>query len=224
MSLEEANVIADAEFDAAASAILQCYRQLAQNNSNIVRELLKDVETFYEWQHYPDDDVYDQQTHSQYFFHSHPSHDKERFVEHGHFHLFVRQAVVPHHITPIAESEEYKKDQSDDLCHLLCISMNEYGYPCGFFTVNHWVVHGLWYEADVICKLLDLFSIQQTSPSSIVHSWLNAIIKLYKPQLKELIYKRDKVIAEWQKSHPAINALRDENLEVLSYFPIEAPS
>ena len=39
---------------------------------NIVSELLRDVETYFEWDHDPPGDVYDTQTYSQFYYHAHP--------------------------------------------------------------------------------------------------------------------------------------------------------
>ena len=37
----------------AGREVLECYRVLRKTNDNVVGELLRDVETFYQWQHYP---------------------------------------------------------------------------------------------------------------------------------------------------------------------------
>ena len=80
-----------AELEAMAVAgaqILECYRVLQKSNSNVVAEVIKDGGTFYEFDHYPKGDVYDNETHSQYFYHAH------RPKEHGHFHTFLREEGI----------------------------------------------------------------------------------------------------------------------------------
>ena len=57
---------------------------LAKTGDNVVSEVLRGVETFYEWEHYPPDDVYDRETHAQFYYHAHPPGERS-FAEHGHF-------------------------------------------------------------------------------------------------------------------------------------------
>ena len=51
----------------AGERVLECHRILDNTDDNIVGELIKNVETFYEWNHYPDGDIYDSITHSQFY-------------------------------------------------------------------------------------------------------------------------------------------------------------
>ena len=43
----------------AGDRVLECLRVLKLTDDNIVGELIKNEATFYEWNHYPDGDVYD---------------------------------------------------------------------------------------------------------------------------------------------------------------------
>ena len=49
---------------AAGLEAIDCIRVLAKMGDNIVGELLSGAEGFYEWDHYPDGDVYDHETHA----------------------------------------------------------------------------------------------------------------------------------------------------------------
>ncbi|MGB1547173.1 MAG: DUF6969 family protein, partial [Alphaproteobacteria bacterium] len=55
---------------AAGQEILECCRLLDKTGDNVVGELLRGHETFYEWNHYPKGDAYDSETHSQYYYHA----------------------------------------------------------------------------------------------------------------------------------------------------------
>ena len=77
----------------AAEVVVDCHRVLAKSGENMVSELLRGIETFYEWDHYPEGDIYDHETHSQYYYHAHPK--EERPGEHGHFHTFLRPKGMP---------------------------------------------------------------------------------------------------------------------------------
>ena len=50
----------------AGDRISECYRVLEKGGLNIVGEVLKDQGTFYELDHYPSNDVFDRDHHSQY--------------------------------------------------------------------------------------------------------------------------------------------------------------
>lgn len=100
--------------------------------------------------HYPDGDVYDHETHGQYYYHAH------RDDEHGHFHLFLRPKGMPSGIKPAAvEDFEEPKAQNDALSHLIAISMDEFGRPKALFTTNRWVTAEYWYGCEDVIRMLD---------------------------------------------------------------------
>ncbi|HLJ65019.1 MAG TPA: hypothetical protein VKT70_12980, partial [Stellaceae bacterium] len=71
-----------AELEAMAEAGRRLRAQGRQSFSEEMRGLK-------EWVHYPEGDVYDPLSHSQYFFHLHPR-DQRGAREYGHFHTFLR--------------------------------------------------------------------------------------------------------------------------------------
>ncbi|MFN4764722.1 DUF6969 family protein, partial [Gillisia sp. Q332] len=83
----------------AGAEVMDVHRVLAKTGDNIVGELLKHNGTFYEWDHYPPGDVYDHETHGQFYYHAHAS-DQRFQGEHGHFHTFVRPRGMPAGIQP----------------------------------------------------------------------------------------------------------------------------
>ncbi len=207
------------EMQQSANILQECYRELQSQNSNVVWELLKSHETTHEWTHYPENDIHDTETHSQYYYHSHPSHDPDRVAEHGHFHLFFRKPAMPEAAPIITVSDKYKNSEGkkDNLCHIMAIAMNDKGLPTSLFTTNFWVVNGLWYSAADICAVLDKFTIQKaSSPFATTNLWITHMVKLFLPHIKLLLAKRDEVIADWQAQHPEVDALRDRTLEVTS--------
>ena len=86
------------EMQETGPTVINCHCVLAKTSDNIVGELLRDYEEFFEWDHYPDGDVYDFETHGQYYYHAHPK--EERPGEHGHFHTFLRPDGMPPGATP----------------------------------------------------------------------------------------------------------------------------
>ncbi|MEE8227011.1 MAG: hypothetical protein V3R30_09335, partial [Kiloniellales bacterium] len=92
----------------AGRQVVEIYRVLAKTGDNVVGELLRGYETFYEWDHYPKGDVYDRETHAQYYYHAHVV--EQRFPnEHGHFHTFVRPKGMPPGIKPADVPERVEK-------------------------------------------------------------------------------------------------------------------
>ena len=205
---------------AAGAEIVEVHRVLAKTKDNIVGELLRDQGTFYEWDHYPKGDVYDHETHGQYYYHAHPFEDRFE-KEHGHFHTFIRPKGMPPGIKPAKVSgTKPKKDPNDELSHLIAVSMDKMGFSFRLFTVNRWVTGESWYTAGDVAALLDFFKIDHTRPSWPVNRWITALLRLFKPQIIELIQARDRTVELWQAQDPTVNVFEDRNLEVTSYFDI----
>jgi len=56
---------------AAGLEVRECLRALEKADLNPVGEVLRGHGTFTELDHYPPDDVFDQDTHAQYYYHAH---------------------------------------------------------------------------------------------------------------------------------------------------------
>lgn len=204
----------------AGERVLECYWVLAKTNDNIVGELLRDAGTFYEWNHYPDGDVYDNESHSQYYYHAHPP--DERPGEHGHFHVFLRPKGMPDGIEPARVPDfEPPEDPDDALSHLVAVSMDPKGFPIKLFTTNRWVTGEVWYSGADVRRLLPFFAIQHAQPSWPVNIWITNILILFRPQIRNLIAARDAAVAAWQRDHPGENVYEDRGLEVTSELPID---
>ena len=203
-----------AQLESMASAgerILECYRVLQKSNSNVVAEVLRGQGTFYELEHYPKGDVHDSETHSQHFYHSH------RPNEHGHFHTFLREKGIPDDCHPVEQSvAPFMKERDDKLSHLIAISMNRMGYPIALFTTNRWVTADNWYIADDVIKMLDHFEMDHAWPSWPVNIWITAMMRLFRPQIEELVRERDGAVMEWRNRHPDGDAFEDRECGILS--------
>jgi hypothetical protein len=195
----------------------QALEALRRGGLNVVGEVLKGQGAFYQMNHYPEGDVFDDQSHAQYYYHAH------RDGEHGHFHTFVRRAAIPAHIQPAEgfQRSEPAPQGDDELAHLICISMDGWGYPQGLFAVNRWVTDESWYSADDCITLLDRFRIDHARPNLAVNQWLTAFMRLCRPQIECLLHHRDRVIDAWQQAHPDRDVLEDRQLEITGYLPID---
>lgn len=195
----------------AGGIVAECHRVLAKTGHNIVGEILKGSDGFFLMNHYPDGDVYDHDSHGQYYYHAH------REEEHGHFHLFLRPKGMPDNLKP-ADVPDFKKPDGDNdaLSHLIALSMDPYGMAKGLFTTNRWVTAEYWYKADDVIQMLDRFEIDHANPSWPTNQWVSAMVQLFYPQICQLIIERDEAIVKWRLEHPHVNVFEDRNLEITS--------
>lgn len=204
----------------AGAQIKDCYRLLKKNEDygNVVREVLKDQGQFVEYEHYPKGDVHDPETYSQYFYHAHRGLNGEN----GHFHTFLRAKGMPESATPAPYEGPEKWPAGDDaLSHIIAISMNPTGYPIGLFSTNRWVTGETFYTADNVINMLDSFEMDLLYPSWPVNIWITATMKLFRPQIENLLKERDKTIDKWQQQHPDLDVYEDRNLEITSQLNVD---
>lgn len=206
---------------AAGAELLEIHRLLAKTGDNVVGELLRGAGTFYQWQHYPEGDVYDAETHAQYYYHAHPP--EQRFPgEHGHFHTFLRPFGMPAGIRPAPTAAgQAKGDDNAALSHLVAVAMDDRGRPLRLFTVNRWVTGETWYRGADVAAMLDRFTVDQVRPSWAVNRWLTALLRLYRPEIERLLAARDATVAAWARRHPSAEVLDDRRLEVTSWIDID---
>lgn len=207
----------------AGEDILEVHRVLARTNDNVVGEVIRDQGTFFEWDHYPKGDVFDNESHAQYFYHAHPS--EKRDTEHGHFHTFIRAKGMPKSMRPVKHRSSSLWPKGDDaLSHLVAISMDPQGHPLRIFTTNRWVTGETWYKANDVCKLVDRFDIDHARPSWPANRWVSGMIRLFWPQITLLLRARDMAIENWMAQHPKEDVFEDRRLELTSQTEISLDS
>lgn len=201
--------------------ILDCYRVLKKAGMNIVGEVLRDTlsrgETFYEFNHYPNDDVYDRESHAQYYYHAH----RGEIGEHGHFHCFLRPKGMPQGVMPIEYPATDPWPQGDEaLSHLIAIAMDGYGFPTGLFTTNRWVTAEAWYPAEQVMQMLDRFVIDHAFPSWPVNRWITAMFVLFRPHIEMLLKQRDESVWRWAANHPGEDVFEDREMDITSQMDV----
>lgn len=202
---------------AAGAEVIECLRVLAKVNLNVVGEVLREQGTFYEWDHYPKGDVYDSESHAQYYYHAHRS----ELGEHGHFHTFLRTKGMPGALAPVAYSGETEWPKGDDvLSHIIAIPMDKFGYPTDLFTTNRWVTGENWFAAADVIAMIDHFAIDHASPSWPTNRWITAMVALFRPQIELLLGQRDVALDAWRAKHPDGDAFEDREFEIASHLPI----
>lgn len=204
----------------AGENIKNCYRLLQKNEQfgNVVREVLREQGTFYELEHYPKGDVHDKDSHSQYFYHAHRGIDGEN----GHFHTFLRAKGMPRKFDPAPYDGDVEWPAGDDaLSHLIAVSMDPKGYPIGLFSTNRWVTGETWYTADDVIAMLDHFFMDMLYPSWPVNIWITETMRLFRPQIEELLIKRDASVDAWRDKHTDKDVYEDRDLEVTSEMLVD---
>ena len=205
---------------AAGEEIREVLRVLGRTGDNVVGELLRGQGTFYEWDHYPKGDVYDRESHAQYFYHAHPGSLRDK--EHGHFHTFLRARGMPRGMKPARHpNRECWPMGEDALTHIVAISMDSKGLPLRLFTTNRWVTGETWYRAADVCKVIGRFAIDHARPSWPANRWVSAMVRLFWPQAVMLLKARDAVIEDWRARHPAEDTLEDRRLEITAQADID---
>ena len=183
----------------AAQEALFCEQVLAKGGDNVLKATLRDAPVA-AWTHYPPGDVFDPASGSQWYYHCHipPAGD-----EHGHFHCFVRPS-----------------GSEGPVHHLVAVGVDAYGRLLRLFTVNQWVVGDSWLAAEGTIELLRRFDVQMPQPSYLTNRWLSAILRLYAPEIEELIRRRDALLEA--KVPPQGTSVRDDrSLEVTSEHLVE---
>lgn len=202
---------------AAGAQVRECYRLLEKTGANAVGQILAATDSFYEWNHYPEGDVFDRDSASQYYYHAHRGAE----LEHGHFHTFLRAAGMKKGVRPAPYDGAAERPLgSDAIAHLISISMNDEGYPIGLFAVNRWVTGETFYAAEDVIAMLPDFRIEHTFPCLATNMWITAMIRLFAPQIAALLRERDRAIVTWRKQYPDRDVFEDRELEMTSYLPI----
>ncbi len=108
----------------AGRAITSAYRALDKAGLNLISECMRYEDEFIQYCHYPDDDVYDEDSKSQYYFHTHRGLDGE----YGHFHTYLHTGRFSNDFTAIENTGDEPWPSGDEaFAHLICISMNRKG-------------------------------------------------------------------------------------------------
>ena len=206
-----------AKMSKAGEAVKKNLRLLKKSNHNPVGRCLENQGVFYEDAHYPKGDVYDRESHAQYYYHAH----RPESGEHGHFHTFVRARGMPGGMAPAPYKGDGKRPVGKDaISHIIAISMDRPGMPIGLFTTNRWVTGETFYPAGDVGRLIDRFRIEQSYPCLATNRTLTNLLYLFKPQIVSLLEKRDEVISAWAEKHPDRDVYEDRELEIASIADI----
>jgi hypothetical protein len=222
-----------APMQAAAAVVAACHRALTARGAGILAEIGAEEGVLVDWQRFPGGEVYDPQTHVQYFYHAHPAADRA-VREHGHFHTFLRAEGMPLGVAPLVLPETAVADAApptpqaaplkhgarDEVSHLVAIALDSRGEPIRLFTTNRWVTGETWYRAEDVIRMLDRFTFGEVGGLTVLNRWIGAMLALFRPQIVALLRQRDETVTAWRWRRRT-NVFEDIRLEITSSVEID---
>lgn len=185
---------------AAAADLVAALRELEDDGRNLIAAFVGEG-PFIAFRHYPEDDVWDEATRAQFYFHAH--NPDMRGDEVGHIHCFHRPGgrnseAAPH--------------------HLVAISLDAAGRPSALFTTNGWVTEETFLPAAQACAIARNYA---PTGSDVTHRVVAALYRLYRDEIVALLRERDAVLA----AHDGIgDPLEDKGIEIVSSRKIDLES
>jgi len=159
----------------AAQELASIQMKYAESGRTLSEAALCGAKEFVEWQHYPANDLVDEVSGYEFYYHAHSA-DEMPHGEHGHFHVIKRNAKGFH--------------------HLIGIALNQKGLPTRLFTTNQWVTGEEMADSTIVVRSIQEFEMLTKGRMALVTKWISALIKLFSAEIKCLILERDQKIAQ----------------------------
>lgn len=184
----------------AAAGLVAALREAEAGGGNLIAALVGD-DPFVAFRHYPEEDVWDEASRAQFYFHAHDS--GTRAAEAGHIHCFHRpcgrhSAAAPH--------------------HLVAIVLDATGRPAGLFTTNRWVTEEVFLPAPAARAVAARYA---PSGGDVASRVVAGVFGLYRGEIMQLLTERDAALAERRRLRPDADPLEDQELEILSHRAID---
>lgn len=185
----------------AAQEITSIQTRYANKGMTLSEAALCGAKEFIEWNHYPANDLVDEVSGYEFYYHAHSA-DEMHDGEHGHFHLFKRCG--------------------HDFHHLIGIALNQQGLPVRLFTTNQWVTGEKFVSAKSVVAELRDFDMAIKGRMGPIARWISAFTKLYFVEMEFLISGRDQKIAELEITLGDLKTVLDSrNYHVLTESKID---
>lgn len=185
----------------AAQEIAGIQTRYAKKGMTLSEVALCGSKEFIEWNHYPANDLVDEVSGYEFYYHAHSA-DEMHDGEHGHFHLFKRYG--------------------HDFHHLIGIALNQQGLPVRLFTTNQWVTGEKFVSAESVVAELRDFDMATKGRMGPIARWISAFTKLYFSEMEMLILDRDHKISQLEIELGDLNmALDSKSHHVLTESKID---
>ena len=162
----------------AAQELASIQMRYAESGRTLNEAALCGAKDFVEWQHYPANDLVDETTGYEFYYHAHAANEMPA-GEHGHFHVIKREAT--------------------DFHHLIGISLDQKGMPVRFFTTNQWVTGEVMVDAIRVMKSIKGFEMAVMGRMAPVAKWLSALIQLFSVEIEHVVTERDQKLTQLAK-------------------------
>ena len=182
-----------------AVLVFNAVRQMGEQHSNPVLELLQDVDVFVQGRKYPQPAMAFGNDRWRTYYHSHSLTDADDAAEHGHFHLFTRHG--------------------QDWAHLAALAMDREGQPLRWFITNRWVTGSDWGECGSLLAAID--RLVPGNEPDVLRQWLAGVLKFYRDELGDLLDARDARITERLQGRNRDEVLDDRSLYELVGRPVD---
>jgi hypothetical protein len=159
----------------AARIIISVQADYAARGTHLATAALAGAKSFVEWDHYPHGDYIDQRHGTEFYYHAHEA-SRRMPDEHGHFHVFARHA-------------------DGSFWHLTGISLDNRGRATRLFTTNRWVTGEAWATTPEMIPAIHRFALRSSGRLTPVARWIDAMVRLYRPLIIELLEERDAWLA-----------------------------
>ena len=185
----------------AAQEIASIQTRYAKKGLTLSEVALCGAKEFIEWNHYPANDLVDEVSGYEFYYHAHSA-DEMLDDEHGHFHVFKRVG--------------------DSFHHIIGIALNQQGLPVRLFTTNQWVTGEKFISAELVLSKLRDFDMATKGRMAPVTRWISALTKLFFIEMEMLIINRDLKIAQLENELGSREmALESKNHHVLTECKID---
>lgn len=183
----------------AARQIMAVQASYADRGIPLCQAALCGARNFVEWVHYPANDCTDARSGFEFYYHAH-ARDEMSADEHGHFHVFRRDA-----------------SKAGKFFHVIGISLDAKGFPIKLFTTNTWVTGESMATAAGVAKAAQQYAVQARGRVAPIARWLTSLVQLYASEIAELARKRDEKLSRLANAgQPKKKILQDRRVRVLS--------
>jgi hypothetical protein len=159
----------------AAQELASIQMRYAKSGRTLNEAALCGAKDFVEWQHYPTNDLVDEVSGYEFYYHAHSA-DEMPNGEHGHFHVIKRDAK--------------------GFYHLIGIALNPKGLPIRLFTTNQWVTGEEIAGSTMVIKSIREFEMAKRGRMALVSKWVSALIQLFSAEIEGLVLERDQKIRQ----------------------------
>ncbi|MGB5260570.1 MAG: hypothetical protein WBO34_08630 [Gammaproteobacteria bacterium] len=181
-----------------AALLFDCIQNMGAQRSNPVLELLRDVPEFILGKKYPQPALAFGEDGWRTYYHSHSMAGAD-VSEHGHFHLFTRN--------------------EHGWAHLAALAMDLEGQPSRWIMTNRWVTGSDWSDRNSLLPAIN--ALIPSGEPDVLRQWLVSLLKLYQPELGDLLDARDARIAGLREGRSKDEVLDDRTLYELACMPID---